>query len=92
MYLVNDKLSFFYGAESAFITIDEKGTIEKERILFKESEIISLKKEMLEEVVMEEDPRICDITLLIERCSEKERRRELKKIGDKIFTEIKGDC
>lgn len=92
MYLVNDKLSFFYGAESAFITIDEKGTIEKERIVFKESEIISLKKEMLEEVVMEEDPRICDITLLIERCSGKERRRELKKIGDKIFTEIKGDC
>lgn len=92
MRLVDGKLSFFYGAESAFITIDEKGIIEKERILLTEDEIISLKKEMLEEELMEEDSRICDITLLTEKNSKKERQKNFKKIGYRIFTEIKGDC
>lgn len=92
MRLADGKLNFFYGIESAFTTIDEKGTIEKERILLTEDEIISLKKEMLEEVIMEEDSKICDITLLVERCSKQGKREEEKKIGDKIFTEIKGDC
>ncbi len=91
IHLVGQKLYFFYGIESTFITIDEDGMIKKDKILLNEEELALLRKEMLEEAIMEEDIRICDIKLLIEKNLKQEEEYNLEKVGYKIFKQIKGD-
>ena len=65
--------------------------IKKDKILLNEEELALLRKEMLEEAIMEEDIRICDIKLLIEKNLKQEEEYNLEKVGYKIFKQIKGD-
>ncbi len=92
MHLAHGKINFFYGAESSFVTIDEKDLIKKEEILLSEEEIKMLRKEIMEEAVMKEDSRICDAKLFIEMNLKQEKLSDVENAGNRIFRKIKGEC
>ena len=92
IHLIDEKVMFFYGAESSLVTVDKEDVIKKEDILMSEEEIRSLRKEIMEEVVMEEDSRICDLKLFAEMNLKKKRSSDLKNTGNRIFRMIKEEC
>ncbi len=92
IHLIDGKVIFFHGAESSLVTVDKEDVIKKEEILLSEEEIKLLKKEIMEEVVMEEDFRICDLKLFAEMNLKGKRSSDLENTGNRIFRMIKGEC